>query len=534
MAQYQNPILRGMNPDPSICRAGDTFYMVTSSFEYFPGLPIYKSTNLADWECIGHVLTRASQLPLREVRPSDGLYAPTLRYHDGVFYCICTNVRAGGNFYVYCKDIEKGDWSDPIWIQKSGIDPSLTFADDKVYFVSNDDGKGHYGIFMSELDLKKKKIVTEPKLISNGCGGRNAEAPHVYKIGEYYYLMLAEGGTEYGHHEETLRSKDPYGPYEKNPSGPILSHVNDWHFDIGCTGHADLVDDPAGNWWLVCLGIRNLKIDDGLVFLHNLGRETFLAPVTWVDGWPVVGDPQEPGTLKLTMEAPLPGSAPAEPQQKVTYSLSDLVNRHALTWIRNPIAENYRLHSKTDAIRLGASNIMLQDDLHSPTFVGIRQQEFRMSFEAKIKSDLQSEGQRAGVSVFYDNEHHYDLFLTRENGKYRVQVRKQIYDLCAITANILVPEKMEERTKNTSTRTMMPDALRQPAKAVRLKITADQNQYYFYAAFGNAPYILLDSGTTAAMATEITRKMTFTGTFLGLFTENCNADASQIRVEYAK
>lgn len=249
MQTYMNPIIRGFNPDPSICRVGNEYFLVTSSFEFFPGVPIYKSTNLVNWSRIGHCLTRKSQLSLENCKASEGIYAPTIRYHNGKFYMVTTNVSDKGNLIVSTEDIY-GEWSEPVRIDQCGIDPSLLFVDDKVYFVSNADEHGNSGIYMCEINPDTGEKFSRSCLISKGCGGKYPEAPHVYKRNGFYYLMLAEGGTEYGHMVTIQRSENPYGPYEPCPHNPILSHRALENMDISCVGHADLTEDQCGNWWM--------------------------------------------------------------------------------------------------------------------------------------------------------------------------------------------------------------------------------------------------------------------------------------------
>jgi alpha-N-arabinofuranosidase len=218
MNSYQNPIIPGFNPDPSICRAGEDYYIAVSSFEFFPGVPLYHSKNLADWEMTGHCLTRPEQLPLNGCRASGGIYAPTLRYHEGIFYMVTTNVSGGGNFIVHTQDIN-GPWSDPAFIDQGGIDPSLLFDGGKVYFCSNGNA-GTDGIFVCEVEPRTGEKFTPSRLISSGCGGRCPEAPHIYHIGLWYYLLMAEGGTEYGHMVTIQRSRNIYGPYVQCPHNP--------------------------------------------------------------------------------------------------------------------------------------------------------------------------------------------------------------------------------------------------------------------------------------------------------------------------
>ncbi|MEO8254329.1 MAG: glycoside hydrolase family 43 protein, partial [Flavobacterium sp.] len=206
---FQNPILPGFYPDPSICRVGDDFYMVNSTFGYFPGVPIFKSKNLVNWKQIGYVLSRKEQLPLAKAKTTEGIFAPTIRYHDGLFYMITTNFSDKGNFYVTAKDPD-GEWSDPIWIETPGIDPSLYFDESgKVYVTSTQNwGAIKNGIVMSEIDIKTGKLLTPPVTIWKGTGNRYPEGPHTYKKDGFYYLMIAEGGTEYGHSVTIARSKN--------------------------------------------------------------------------------------------------------------------------------------------------------------------------------------------------------------------------------------------------------------------------------------------------------------------------------------
>lgn len=517
MQKYSNPIIKGFNPDPSICRVDDTFYLVTSTFEFFPGVPLYKSKNLVDWECIGHCLTRASQLPLDGCRVSGGVYAPTIRYFDGKLYMVTTNVSAGGNFIVHSDDMGIS-WSEPVWIAQGGIDPSLLFADDKVYFVSNEGANGEKGMHVCEINPLTGGKYTESKLISYGCGGRYPEAPHLYKIHGSYYLMLAEGGTEFGHMVTIQKSDSPYGPFIPCPHNPILSHREEESMDIVCTGHGDMVEDAAGNWWMVALGVRTITNENRTLMLHNLGRETFLAPVKWENGWPIVGNK---GRLALEMQAELPGGVDAgnnsnneeksrlgvatncSPKTEKKYSLwTGNVLKHELTYIRNPQTENYKINVEQNLYVLKGTDITLSVNGKSPTFVGIRQKEFEMQAQVCLQASPQREEEKAGVTVFYNNEHHYDIFLTGKDGKLLIGVRKCIYDFEAVTV-------LREINQN----------------AVELKIEADHEYYYLsYREKGSdQPYSLLDKGTTAAMCTEITRNMTFTGTFIGMFSENIEA-----------
>src|SRR5574344_493746 len=296
---YKNPIIKGFHPDPSVCRVDSDYYLVTSSFEYFPGVPIYHSRDMVNWEQIGNVLSRRSQLELSKSGVSGGIYAPTIRYNDGVFYMITTNVSNKGNFFVYTTD-PKGEWSEPVWLEQGGIDPSLYFEDGKCYMTSNPDD----AIWLCEIDKKSGKILSTSKKIWSGTGGRYPEAPHIFKKDGYYYLMIAEGGTEYGHKVTIARSRTVAGPYESNPANPILTHFSHQgeSSPIQGLGHADFVEAYDGTWWMVFLGFRPQSYNH-----HLTGRETYLAPVEWKEGqWPVVNG-NEP--IQLDMKCATPPSA---------------------------------------------------------------------------------------------------------------------------------------------------------------------------------------------------------------------------------
>lgn len=295
-----NPILPGFYPDPSICAVGDDFYLVNSTFAYFPGIPIMHSKDLAHWEQIGNACDRESQLPLGDTGHSRGLFAPTIRYHEGTFYIICTNVSYGGNFIITAQN-PAGPWSEPHYIEGAdGIDPSLFFDEDGTcYYIGTHPNPagcqydGDWYIWIQELDIENMKLVGEVHNVWNGAM-RNIiwpEGPHLYKIGEYYYIMHAEGGTGPDHAVTVCRSKNVYGPYENNFCNPILTHRHlGRKYPICYVGHADLVKTINDEWYMVMLAVRPLE------GYTTMGRETFLARVEWENDWPVVN----PGVGRLT------------------------------------------------------------------------------------------------------------------------------------------------------------------------------------------------------------------------------------------
>jgi alpha-N-arabinofuranosidase len=275
---FGDPVVPGFHPDPSICRVGADYYLVTSSFEWFPGLPMLHSRDLVRWEQLGHALDRPSQLDLDGCGPSRGLFAPTLRHHDGVFHLVCTLMDGPGHFVVTATD-PAGPWSDPSWLEGDGFDPSLFFDDDgRAWFTAArvlDEAAGHTEIWLREYDAAKLCLTGPEHVLWTGSrpGARWSEAPHLYKIDGRYLLITAEGGTAEDHTVVAARADAVTGPYTGAPVLPPATGP-----DVTCTGHADLVQTPDGEWRAVLLGIR-----PGAA----LGRETFAAAVTWSDGWPV-------------------------------------------------------------------------------------------------------------------------------------------------------------------------------------------------------------------------------------------------------
>lgn len=399
---YTNPVIPGFNPDPSVCRVGDDYYLVTSTFQYFPGVPVYHSKDLIHWEQIGNCLTRESQLRLKDAGCSGGIYAPTIRYHDGTFYMVTTNVISGGNFFVTAKD-PAGEWSDPVWLEQGGIDPTLYFEGEKTYMVSNPNN----GIYLCEIDIQTGKQLTESRLLWQGDGGRYPEAPHIYLKDGWYYLMIAEGGTEYGHSITIARSKDIYGPYESNPNNPILTNFQRLAqtSEIQGTGHGDLIKDQQGFWWIVFLGFRPQNGSH-----HLLGRETFLEPVEWYEDWPIVNGT---GTAEIQKQvATLPQvEMPEPPENRLSTGRKEPYFIH----LNTPVEANYGF-VKDSVLRLKPTPVTL-DDAGSPTFIAIRQDKFDFTLETEVDLSSATLGDIAGLTVYMENNAHADICLRQDKSK---------------------------------------------------------------------------------------------------------------------
>lgn len=486
---YQNPVIPGFHPDPSVCRVGNDFYLVNSSFEYFPGVPIFHSKDLVHWTQIGHCLTRKSQLGLEKCGVSGGIYAPTIRYNKGVFYMITTDVSRG-NFIVSAKD-PAGEWSDPVWLKQQGIDPSLYFEDDKCYLTSNPGNT----IYLSEINPTTGEQLTESRAIWSGTGGRYPEAPHIYKKDGWYYLLISEGGTEYAHRVTIARSRSITGPYDANPSNPILTHmnVNAQNNPIQGTGHADFVQAGDGSWWLVCLAFRP---QTGLH--HLLGRETYLAPVRWdKNAWPVVnGD----GTIELDMKVPtLPLVPTVAPQITTDFNESKL--GFEWNYLRNPNEGNYSLTARKGFLRLKTSPIKL-DDIASPTFVGRRQE--HINFTATTSLDLfdAKEGDEAGITVLMNNESHYDLLVKQKSKEKRYLVlRYKLGNLSHTVVEVEIPQK-----------------------AIRLQVTGDPVDYSFGYSLSNGEYKSIGKINARYISSETAGG--FTGVYIGLFVSSENVKSA--------
>jgi xylan 1,4-beta-xylosidase len=412
---FRNPILPGCYPDPSICRVDEDYYLVTSTFEYFPGLPIFHSRDLVHWRQIGHVLDRPSQLDLDDAPSSGGLYAPTIRHHNGTFYVINTLVdgKTGKGNFVVTATQPQGPWSEPYWLDADGIDPSLLFDDGKCWYVGthlNEEGHytGHTDIFLQELDLEKMKLVGEQTVLWDGAvkGVVWAEAPHIYKINGWYYLMIAEGGTAHHHAVTVVRSKNITGPYETYRGNPILTHRHlGLDYPIVGTGHADLVETQNGEWWAVLLAMRPYG-----GYYYNLGRETFLVPVRWEDEFPIFS----PGTGRVEFEytAPnLPEHVWDTPPAREDFN--DTTLAYHWNFLRTPREEFYSLTERPGFLRLKVRPQKLSEQ-SNPSFVGRRQQHINFTAETAFEFTPQ-QNEHAGLALVQSTDFHFLFIVTCES-----------------------------------------------------------------------------------------------------------------------
>ena len=480
---FQNPVIRGFYPDPSVCAALGKYFLVSSSFQFFPGVPLFESGDLINWRQIGYCLTRKSQLPLDNTGSSGGVYAPTIRFNEGRFYMVTTNVghKRGGNFYVWTDDIY-GEWSEPVFVDQGGIDPSLYFENGKTYFMSNgSDESGKSAILQCEIDIATGKKITESKPLWNGTGGRYLEAPHLYKIGNYYYLTAAEGGTEYGHMIVYARSDNLWGPFTPYPCNPVLTNRNLGGYQLQGIGHGDLLQDANGAWWMYALGFR--QIDRWMTY-HHLGRETCLIPLSFnKDGWFTAGD----GTAAVNVETDRI-SPNVKQNFKTSYTFENTKWNIDWRFLREHKKENYMLGDNSLKIKSSSDTLDTQGG-GSPAFIALHQKEFNMELSFRVKT-LDGE---AGVSVYMDENHHYDLALAKTGESYKVILKLNIGDI-----------KFEK--------TAVPVAHNE----VRLIVRSNAMNYTFIYAEGGAETIL-GSAQTRYLSSEVAGG--FTGVVLGLYSQ---------------
>lgn len=509
LGTFRNPILAGFYPDPSITRAGHTFYLVSSTFTYFPGIPVFSSHDLVHWHAIGNVIDRSGQLSFDGLSVSRGVFAPTIRFHNGVFYVIGTAVDAGGNFLSTAAQ-PQGPWSDPIWLpQIEGIDPSLFFDDDgKVYVLNNGPPAGpakypgHRAIWIQQFDLGARKLVGPRRVLVNG-GVDFAkkplwiEGPHMYRHDGWYLLMCAEGGTGTRHSEVVLRARSPWGPFKSFAGNPILTQRDlpaQRANPITNAGHADLLEAVDGTWWAVFLASRPY---DGIHY--NTGRETFMLPVTWRDGWPVI--------LPKGKEIP---SAPAAPAQTAVSTGgthapgttgnfrwrdefdSPVLNQQWL-FVRVPKIPWADLTQRPGWLTVNALRVPL-DSLQNMSFLARRQQ--HLSFDASTELEIPAApGVSAGMAAFQNENYWYFLGVRRRPvGGGPPGSRVELF----------LEKRAGNKTERVAAAPLNGDAAREGAAGIKLEIVGKGADYSFYFdADGSGWKPLIEHADGTILSTDV-------------------------------
>ncbi len=505
-----NPVLAGFYPDPSVTEAGDAYYLVNSTFSWYPGIPVFRSTDLVTWEQIGNAIDRPGMLDFDGLGLSRGVFAPTIEFHEGVFYIANTCVDCGGNFIITATD-PAGPWSDPVWMPEvGGIDPSVFFdTDGKMYLMNNDmppggsNYDGHRAIWIREIDRTSFQPVSEPVVLVNS-GVRPEEnpiwieGPHIYKIGEWYYFSCAEGGTSLNHSQVVLRSASVLGPYVAYEGNPILTQrglADDRPNPVTALGHADLVQDAAGDWWAIFLGIRPYEI-----WHHNTGRETFLAPVEWRDGWPVILDENEVLGFSVARPAgaPMPGDTmPMSGNFTISEPFSDTgIGPEWMTprvriqdWFR---IEDGALFITARPVALGAGG--------QPSMLARRQQHHNADAQTELGFAPVSAGDEAGLVAFHDDEHFLALGIgLGADGETEIRLTKREAGQEMVLARAPLAMAADDR--------------------VSLRITASGRDYDFAYRLGDA-----EGGDWSVLAEDVDGRLLsteraggFTGAVFGLY-----------------
>ena len=486
--EYKNPILTGMYPDPSICRADQDYYLVTSSFEYLPGIPVFHSRDLVHWEQIGHAIHRNEQLDMQNIAALGGIYAPTIRYHDGMFYVISTLVTGRGapsyNFYVYASN-PRGPWSMPIFVGQSGIDPSLFFdSDGSVYLASNLYGKPWPNpvIQQSILDIRTGALLTQPRVIANGSGGACTEGPHLFYRNGYYYLLCAEGGTALGHMVTLFRADTPWGSFTQGcPHNPILTARDDIAAPLCAAGHADFVTTQHGETWMVFLCYRH-----AFSKYHHLGRETALLPVTWdADGWPHVVGGKPPAEFVKYPATQIIKSQSAQTTDIDTSTPGNL----ALCWnsVRHFPNDTHLEQNQGDFILQGTAGTLCDANCD---FIAQRQRHFDCEIQVSITFHAHCETEEAGLAIRQSDEAHYAWVCTQRNGKPSIVLKRTVCDIQTESRSYPVPYK------------------------ATLFIKADRYAYSFGIRKNNQ-ILWLESASTHLLSSEV--NWGFTGVYIGMY-----------------
>lgn len=484
---FENPVIPGFYPDPSICKAPDGYYLVTSSFEYFPGVPIFFSENLFTWAQIGHCLTQETQLDLKSAKASDGIYAPTIRYHDGLFYMITTNINFKKHILVTSPSPKTVPWSEPIFIKQEGIDPSLFFDDDgKVYLTTSGDQR----IVQSEIDVVSGQKLSDEKIIWKGTGFKFPEGPHLYKIEGQYFLFISEGGTEYNHMITVAKSKSPWGEFVSCPDNPILSHAGKIN-PIQATGHGDIIKDNNNQWWMVALGIR----PNGYPPTHHLGRETFLVPFSFnKQMWPEIKNKEIPLKIKTDKQYI------SIQNDKKEDCFSEPILKNYWNFLRFSNTNTYNIDTKNKVLNLKCEPATI-NSTEKQSFLGCRQQHFNCSFEA-VLSFNPSNNEQAGICVRSNESHYYLLTLESYDGVNVLKFTRKIGSLI----------KCEK-------------SLSLQSNKIKLLISATRDSYSFcYEEASDSKLVLVGTGETKYLSTEVAGG--FTGVYFGLYATSNNQEST--------
>jgi len=526
--KIKNPILKGFNPDPCICRVGEDYYIATSTFEWFPGVQIHHSKDLKNWQLISRPLNRLSQLNMLGNPDSGGVWAPALTYADGKFWLIysdikvCTGMYKDGHNYLTTCDVIDGEWSDPIYLNSSGFDPSLFHDDDGRKYLVNmvwDHRIGRhsfYGIDLQEFSVKEEKLMGKPQNIFKGTEIRLTEAPHLYKWNGYYYLITAEGGTSYAHAVTICRSKQIEGPYEVHPENPILTSSHAPENPIQKSGHASIVHTHTDEWYLVHLmgrpipgnandasnKGRNSEVADTFTEAIQrgycpLGRETSIQKLEWRDDWPYVVGGNAPA---LEIEGPQIEEIiwPENAEVKDDFN-SEVLNIHFQT-LRIPLDEEIvTLKERPSHLRLYGRESFLSP--FTQAYVARRWQSFTFDAETKVEFNPETFQQMAGLVNYYNTMNWTSLHVTWDEEKGKI-------------IDLLTAENGEFAGPIVGSEIVVPEDV----KAVYLRVQVRKNVYHYSYSFDGQTWTEIPISLESYKLSDdfVTGGGFFTGAFVGM------------------
>ncbi|WP_345954339.1 glycoside hydrolase family 43 protein [Mucilaginibacter sp. PAMB04168] len=491
-----NPILAGFYPDPSITKVGQDYYLVNSTFAYFPGIPVFHSKDLKNWKQIGNAVERPTQMNFMGDRVTRGLFAPAINHYKGRFYITCTQIDHRGNFVITASN-PAGPWSDPVWLpQVQGIDPSLFFDQDKAYIVYNGDApdnkpmySGHRTIRAYEFDPIANKVTGENHILINGGVDISKkpvwiEGPHIMKAKTWYYLYAAEGGTSVNHSEVVFRSKAPLGPYVPYEKNPILTQrglPEDRKNPITSTGHAEFVEGPDGKTYAVFLAVRPYEGN-----YYNTGRETFIAPVKWQNEWPVINPDFKEIQYQYKVNIPEIKQAGNQPQSgNFAYSTRFekgldksflFLRTHDSTWYKTSSAKGLTIKLKPETCM----------EKGNPAFIAKRQQHMTCTVSTSLNFVAGQPAEKAGLVAFQDESHFYFICKSADSA------RRPVVQLFKGTNNDKMMELLSEAR--------LPDGKHD----IAFRINADGANYSFeYAPVKGAWLVLKKNVDGKHLSTQV-------------------------------
>ncbi|PAX06733.1 glycoside hydrolase 43 family protein [Sphingomonas lenta] len=505
--EYANPVLSGFHPDPHTIRVGEDFYLVTSTFTYFPGLPIFRSRDLVNWTQIGNAIDRPGQLDFTGLGLSRGVFAPAMAHHAGTFYIVNTCVDCGGNYVIMASD-PAGPWSDPVWIKDvGGIDPSLFIESDGSAWLLNNDApvgeplyEGHRAIWIRRFDLKTLRTIGPAKMIVNGGVDISTkpiwvEGPHIFRHEGRYYLSAAEGGTAVGHSQTVYRAERPEGPWTAYPR-PILTQrdLDPARPDpITSAGHAALFTTPKGDWWATFLATRPYTDDH-----YNTGRETFLLPIRWRHGWPIITEPGQ-AIPHFARRPDLPAGPHAPVPTSGAFTVRDEFDGPALPpyWmmVRNPKLRWHRLAGGALEITPRADRI---GEPKQPSFLARRQQHLHATAATELRFDAAAPGAKAGLVAYQDDAHYYFIGVVNDRGRRVLRVERRAGPSDPADGVVLAAAPLRA------------------TGPVRLRITARGGEYDFHYAAGAGRWTSLLTGADGKLLSTATAGG-FVGATFGMY-----------------